>query len=215
MNETLKKAKEYVVNQIVQNLENTYQDYIQNVEGFDKIPNFFKNYLYAPANKEERDRVLKDLYVKLKNLVGEDLVENIQKLIDLIKISDELDEEIALELINKNYAFYDNHMNFEVIERIIHEKNQYQRRKLQIDLICETLSFFFTLSKLPIVKLIMAPIKIAANLVGAEILIETMEEGYRIAKEIKDMKPFLTDFRKREYEFLEKIKIKYSKNNAF
>lgn len=214
MDETLKEAKQLVVHQIIKNLEKTYQDYIQNVKGFDKIPNFFKNYLYAPTNKEERDRVLEDLYIKLTNLVGKDMVENIYKLICLIKISDELDEEIALELIHRNLSRHNN-FNFEVIEKIIHEKNQYDKRRLQIDLICETLSFFFTLSKLPVIKLIMAPIKIAANLVGAEILIETMEEGYRISKEIKDMKPFIEDFRKRENEFLEKIKMRYSQNNAF
>lgn len=209
MDQDLKKAKELVVEQIILNLENTYQDYIQQVKGFKEVPNFFKNYLYAPANKEERDKVLQDLYNKLLNIVGKDMVENIYKLIKLIKISDELDEEIARELINQN-LLKENHFNFENIKKMIHQKNQYERRKEQIELICETLSFFFTLSKLPIIKLVMAPIKVAASLVGADILIETMEEGYRISKNIKDMKPFIEDFRKRELEFLEKIKQQYS-----
>ncbi|MFN3604444.1 MAG: FFLEELY motif protein [Leptonema sp. (in: bacteria)] len=209
MNKSLKEAKEFVVFQIIKKLENTYKDYIQNVEGFDKIPDFFKNYLYAPSNKEERDMVLENLYNKLLNLVGKDMVENIYKLIQLIKISDELDLEIAEELLKQN-LISDNHFDFENIEKIIHKKNQYEKRKQQIELICETLSFFFALAKLPVIKLVMAPIKVAANLVGAEVLVETMEEGYKISKNIKDMKPFIQDFRKRELEFLDKIKSKYS-----
>ncbi|MCS7205388.1 MAG: hypothetical protein NZ853_06805 [Leptospiraceae bacterium] len=217
--EEYRKVREIVVNLIIKKLEETYQDYIQNQEGFKEIPSFFKNYLYSPANKEERDRVLVELYHKLKTIVGQDLVENIQKLIELVKLSDELDFEITEEILKDqahtkkrlNHTTYN--INLQAIEKIIHKRDQYEKRKRQILLVCETLNFFFNLSKLPLVKLVMAPIKVAASLVGAEILIETMEEGYRISKNIKDMKPFINDFYKREMEYLESIKLKYTKSN--
>jgi hypothetical protein len=59
----------------------------------------------------------------------------------------------------------------------------------------------------------MAPIKVAANLVGADALIETMEEGYRISRNIKDMKPFIKDFRERELIYLNNIQKKFSNVN--
>jgi hypothetical protein len=216
-NHELEIAKQIIVNQIIERLEQHYEDYIKNVEGFNEIPSFFRQHLYAPANKQERDKSLEELYQKLKTIVGQDLVENIYKLIQLIKISDELDYEIAEELL-KNYLKdreYNEKTNldFEIIEKIIHEKNQYEKRKQQIELICESLAFFFALSKLPLIKLVMAPIKVAANLVGADALIETMEEGYRITRNIKDMKPFIKDFRERELIYLNNIQKKFSNVN--
>jgi len=216
-NHELEIAKQIVVNQIIERLEQHYEDYIKNVKGFNEIPSFFRQHLYAPANKQERDKALKELYQKLKTIVGQDLVENIYKLIQLIKISDELDYEIAEELL-KNYLKdreYNEKTNldFEIIEKIIHEKNQYEKRKQQIELICESLAFFFALSKLPLIKLVMAPIKVAANLVGADALIETMEEGYRISRNIKDMKTFIKDFRERELIYLNNIQKKFSNVN--
>lgn len=216
-NHELEIAKQIVVNQIIERLEQHYEDYIKNVKGFNEIPSFFRQHLYAPANKQERDKSLEELYQKLKTIVGQDLVENIYKLIQLIKISDELDYEIAEELL-KNYLKdreYNEKTNldFEIIEKIIHEKNQYEKRKQQIELICESLAFFFALSKLPLIKLVMAPIKVAANLVGADALIETMEEGYRISRNIKDMKPFIKDFRERELIYLNNIQKKFSNVN--
>jgi len=216
-NHQLEIAKQIVVNQIIERLEQHYEDYIKNVQGFKEIPAFFRYHLYAPSNKQERDKALEELYQKLKTIVGQDLVENIYKLIQLIKISDELDYEIAEELL-KNYLKdkeYNEktHLDFEIIEKIIHEKNQYEKRKQQIELICESLAFFFALSKLPLIKLVMAPIKVAANLVGADALIETMEEGYRISKNIKDMKPFIKDFRERELNYLYNIQMKFSNVN--
>jgi hypothetical protein len=216
-NHELEIAKQIVVNQIIERLEQHYEDYIKNVKGFNEIPSFFRQHLYAPANKQERDKALEELYQKLKTIVGQDLVENIYKLIQLIKISDELDYEIAEELL-KNYLKdreYNEktHLDFEIIEKIIHEKNQYEKRKQQIELICESLAFFFALSKLPLIKLVMAPIKVAANLVGADALIETMEEGYRISRNIKDMKPFIKDFRERELIYLNNIQKKFSNVN--
>jgi hypothetical protein len=216
-NHELEIAKQIVVNQIIERLEQHYEDYIKNVKGFNEIPSFFRQHLYAPANKQERDKSLEELYQKLKTIVGQDLVENIYKLIQLIKISDELDYEIAEELL-KNYLKdreYNEKTNldFEIIEKIIHEKNQYEKRKQQIELICESLAFFFALSKLPLIKLVMAPIKVAANLVGADALIETMEEGYRISRNIKDMKTFIKDFRERELIYLNNIQKKFSNVN--
>lgn len=214
-NQQLEKAKQLVVNTIIERLEYTYEDYIKNIQGFSEIPSFFKNHLYAPANKKERDYVLEQLYIKLKTIVGEDMVENIHKLIQLIKLSDELDYEIANVLINKytEEIHSNGKLNFEIVEKIINDKNQYSNRKKQIELICETLAFFFSLSKLPLVKLVMAPIKVAANLVGANILIETMEEGYRISKGIKDMKPFINDFKTREFYYLDSLQKKYENLN--
>ena len=49
----------------------------------------------------------------------------------------------------------------------------------------------------------LAPIKVAASLVGAMDLISTMEAGYALSRNIKDMTPFVEAFVKREVEFID------------
>ncbi|MBW7859398.1 MAG: hypothetical protein H3C43_14160 [Leptonema sp. (in: Bacteria)] len=51
----------------------------------------------------------------------------------------------------------------------------------------------------------MAPIKVAAGLVGAEDLVGTMEKGYEVSRKIKDMKPFMKAFKERETAYIERI----------
>ena len=72
-------------------------------------------------------------------------------------------------------------------------------------MVVELLRFFHSLARFPFFKIMLGPIKVAAYLVGAERLIQTMEEGYRIAIQIKDIKPFLKAFEKRHKEYLRKI----------
>ena len=62
---------------------------------------------------------------------------------------------------------------------------------------------FFSLSKLPLIKLVMAPIKVAASMVGATSLTQTMEAGYTLTSNIKDHRPFIKILIERETKNVE------------
>lgn len=212
--ETIEKVRLAVVHRMVSRLENDYQDFIEGIAGFDAIPSFFRDYLYSPPNKEKRDAALEQLYSKLRSITGPEMTENIHKLIQLVEISDDLDRSTAIALLNGPLNKSDHGLDGlsdQEIEAAMLQAGKYENRLRQIDLICETLSFFFTLSKLPFIKLVMAPIKVAAGLVGAEDLVGTMEKGYEVSRKIKDMKPFMKAFKERETAYIEKIWVETSK----
>lgn len=199
-----KQVKSLVVSTMIDRLETTYQDFITGKRGYDKIGDFFRMHLYSPPNKEARDAALDDLYLKLKSVTGKEMTENIHKLIVLNKLTDELDLETARVLLAGKFKGVDvsdlNQLSLsaEELNEAISEAGRFADREKQIDMVCESLTFFFALSKLPLIRLVLAPIKVAASMVGAMDLVGTMEAGYDLSRGIKDMQEFVDAFTERE-----------------
>lgn len=206
-----------VVKRSIDRLEQTYADTFENGSGYEYIPPFFRHHLYNPPNKEARDAALDNLYLKLKKVTGQEMAENIHKLIILNKLTDDLDLETGRTLLKgplKETEDIDNfELSFEQLLQAISETNRFDDRYKQISLVGDTLNFFFQLSKLPLIKLVMAPIRVAASIVGAMTLIETMEAGYKLSEHIKDMAPFVEIFTEREGDFIKKAEELHGKNN--
>lgn len=199
-----REIKALVVRLTIDRLEQTYSDYILSVPGYDQIPTFFREHLYNPPNKEARDAALDSLYVKLKSVTGPEMTESIHKLIVLNKLTDELDLDTARVMIKGPLKKKKPHdLGIDDLNQCMADAGRFDDRKSQIDMVGESLTFFFSLSKLPLIRLVMAPIKVAASLVGAMELVKTMEAGYNLSSRIKDMRPFVEAFREREGGMLE------------
>ena len=216
MTPEIRQAQALVVRQTINRLEETYADFIQGIKGFERIPEFFREHLYSPPNKNQRDAALENLYEKLKSVTGPEMTENIHNLIVLIQLTDELDAtaaKVALDGPLKGMSAEEIEtasITTEQLNDCIGKAGCWEDRHRQVKMIGNTLAFFFTLSKLPLIKLVMAPIRVAASLVGAGELVNTMETGYQISRNIKDMKPFVDAFNEREGALLDRLQKEYS-----
>ena len=135
------------------------------------------------------------------SVTGPEMTENIHNLIVLIQLTDALDLQTAQVVLDGPMKgksadeIAEASMTTQELNRCIGLAGCWEDRHRQVDMIGNTLTFFFTLSKLPLIKLVMAPIRVAASLVGAGELVDTMETGYQISRNIKDMKPFVDAFK--------------------
>lgn len=198
-----KAVRLVVVNRTIDRLALMYADWIAQ-KGFDGIPDFFRHHLYSPPNKEARDAALDNLYQKLKSVTGPEMTANIHMLIELNKLTDELDLDTARVLLSTTLKTKStDELTFEELFVAVRQAGRKEDRKRQVQMVADCLTFFFSLSKLPLIKLVMAPIKVAASLVGAMDLVATMEAGYALSRNIKDMSPFVDTFIQRENEFIE------------
>lgn len=193
-----------VVRSTIERLRHTYSDLLTSIKGYDGIPGFFENNLYAPTNKEERDNALESLYEKLKTVAGKAMTDNIHQIILLNKLTDSLDFDTA-KLVIENNLMENGGIPQENLYAALGAVGRFEDRRTQIAMVGDTLKFFFSLSKLPMVKLIMAPIKVAASMVGATSLVDTMEAGYNLSSKIKDLQPFIDSFIDRENRLLGKL----------
>ncbi|PJZ68450.1 hypothetical protein CH373_16960 [Leptospira perolatii] len=193
-----------VVRSTIERLRVTYSDLLTTIKGYDGIPHFFENHLYSPPNKEERDNALESLYEKLKTVAGKAMTDNIRQIIMLNNLTDSLDFDTAKIVVDNN-LLEDGEISRNNLYAAIGEVKRFEDRRTQIVMVGETLKFFFSLSKLPMVKLIMAPIKVAASMVGATSLVDTMEAGYKLSNQIKDLGPFVDAFVDRENRLITKL----------
>ncbi|RHX92919.1 FFLEELY motif protein [Leptospira stimsonii] len=201
----LELTRKAVVRATIERLRTTYSDLLI-IKGYDGIPNFFEYNLYSPSNKEERDNALESLYEKLKTVAGKSMTDNIHQIILLNRLTDSLDYDTAKVVIENN-LMEDGVISRDNLYAAMGEADRFEERKQQIQMVGNTLRFFFSLSKLPMIKLVMAPIKVAASMVGATSLVETMEAGYDLSSKIKDLNPFIDAFVDRETKLIGKLEI--------
>lgn len=203
-----RQAKQLVVSAMIDRLESTYADFIQGIKGFETIPSFFRLHLYSPPNKEARDAALDQLYNKLRSVTGEEMTQNIHQLILLNRLTDELDLDtarVALQGPLRRRNLEDTAISIDELNDCVTRAGRFEDRKQQVQMVADSLGFFFTLSKLPLIKLVMAPIKVAASMVGALELVGTMEAGYEVSRGIKDMRVFTEAFVERESALIEQL----------
>ncbi|MBX7058799.1 MAG: hypothetical protein K1X75_12100 [Leptospirales bacterium] len=193
---------------MIDRLESTYSDFITGIKGYDKIPQFFRDHLYSPPNKEARDAALDQLYSKLRSVTGEEMTANIHKLILLNRLTDELDLDtarIALRGPLRKRSLEGATLSVHELNDCVARAGRFEDRITQVQMVADSLGFFFTLSKLPLIRLVMAPIKVAASMVGAMELVSTMEAGYDVSRGIKDMRPFMDAWVERETARIEDL----------
>ncbi|TGL76436.1 FFLEELY motif protein [Leptospira yasudae] len=203
--QVLELTRKAVVRATIERLRTTYSDLLI-IKGYDGIPDFFEFNLYSPANKEERDNALENLYEKLKTVAGKSMTDNIHQIILLNRLTDSLDYDTA-KIVIENNLMEDGVISRDNLYAAMGETDRFEERKKQIQMVGNTLKFFFSLSKLPMIKLVMAPIKVAASMVGATSLVETMEAGYELSSKIKDLNPFIEAFLDRETRLISKLEL--------
>ncbi|MCE9500102.1 MAG: hypothetical protein K8R21_06345 [Leptospira sp.] len=196
MAKDLETIKTFVVLATIERLKLTYADQLM-IKGYDAIPDFLQYHLYCPPNKAERDIVLERLYEKLKTIAGKAMTDNIHQLILLNNLTDSLDTDTAMVIQDSN-SYSENGVAIEDLIIAISKVGRFEERRQQIQMVGDALNFFYSLSKLPLIKLVMAPIKVAASMVGATSLTQTMEAGYILTSNIKDLSPFIKIFLERE-----------------
>ncbi len=203
------KVKVLIAQTQTRRLETVYDDFISQKKGFDQLPAFFREHLYCPHNQEKRHLALENLYKKLKSITGPQMMKNVHQLLLLSDLTDKLDLELAQALLAgplKDEKDLDGkELHTSQLEWAIRASGQFAERERQIDMLCQSLQFFFSLSKLPMVKLVLAPIKVAASMTGAADLVATIEAGYELSRNIKTIQGFAAVFQEREKKYLQNL----------
>ncbi|NUM41200.1 MAG: hypothetical protein HUU45_06145, partial [Leptospiraceae bacterium] len=118
MADDLETIRTQVVLATIDRLKITYADQLA-IKGYDAIPDFFRNHLYCPPNKAERDSALEKLYEKLKTIAGKAMTDNIHKLILLNQLTDSLDTDAAEVIMRNNQTNEDGTISVETLNQAI------------------------------------------------------------------------------------------------
>lgn len=196
------EALQVVTNLTLERMKGTYADFFEQGGAFAKVPGFFADHLYSPADKGSRDHALGTLSAGVTGLVGQQMAQRIRDLVQLVRVTDELDRTTARVLLSGPLLGVMHPRSGGLGPEDLHEAQvragQFDRRRAQVNLAHDALDFFFGLARLPLVSLVLAPLRALASVAGAHSLLGTLDAGYELARGLGDARPFLSAFRERE-----------------
>lgn len=176
-----------------------------------KLVNYFFNHIYTLEGKAERDQMAEETYARFRGIISEKSRNRIDKLLKLNSLTDELDQEMALEWINDRELSkkieYWKVIPCDTMKDLFKRANSFKKREKQLQLSIINLESFFELSKNPIAEMVLKPTKMAAMMIGVRKLYEMFEEGYYATKPVdKELfKVFMNEVREKESNFLSSV----------
>ena len=169
------------------------------IENFEEVIYFFEHYIYSFLHREEWDKSLRKTYSQAKIITGPKMLRRLRQVILMNKITESLDYRLSQFFLNTKWKNKANLINIDISKEELHsaikKNNQVQSRLRQVELICETLHLFFVVPKMQMSVLMMTPIKVAANMVRARDLLDTLKRSQKVSLEMKDTTKFIETFR--------------------
>ncbi len=169
------------------------------IENFEEVIYFFEHYIYSFLHREEWDKSLRKTYSQAKIITGPKMLRRLRQVILMNKITESLDYRLSQFFLNTKWKNKANLINIDISKEELHsaikKNNQVQSRLRQVELICETLHLFFVVPKMKMSVLMMTPIKVAANMVRARDLLDTLKRSQKVSLEMKDTTKFIETFR--------------------
>lgn len=193
--------KDALVAHQIARLKDTYRDFVS-VEATRVLGEFFFDRIYSTTDKEKRDADFKRLYESFKARLGHGIAEQLRKLIYVNELTDVLDDEVVTRL--EGYGCNGRFTNAQY-ERAYRECDNYEERREQIELLCDSMVFFHTIAHWRSMVLALKVIKLVARLKGARELAEYLDEGYRAFRTVKDIGRFRDTVYDREFVRLNRI----------
>jgi hypothetical protein len=185
-----------------QRLRRTYADFGSD-PAYHKVAGFFYEQVYNPDASDLRAEALRKMYEKLHAHLGAELVRQLRQLIELDRMTKEMDRAMADRL---GPSFTD-----EEYERAYAALDNYAERLRQIRLIVDALDYFHAMAYKPGVGIALALLKPYAAMKGYGEVVEFLQEGYRAFRSIRDISYFRAQILAREVARLNRIFTQYGR----
>lgn len=199
------KSAEALYNALVRfqihRLQRTYKDFTQD-RTYAPLVKFFFEDVYNTEDKASRDSSVRKLHSKVSQVLGDEAIENMEKLIRLNNLTDDLDREMVAK-------FRELGTTEDFTEREYEEAfflcDNYNDRHEQVELILHSIRYFHRLAQVPGVGLGLKLLRPYAILRGAVPLLNFLQAGFRAFSSVDEIDPFHSTVREREMERLDRI----------
>lgn len=138
---------------------------------------FFFEKVYALEGKEERDRLAKNTVQKVRHFIKDSTRHKLDGLIYLNDLTDYLDLRMARLFLVGGGRSGDT-LDSVAYERLYSRLDNREERLRQLEVLLLNFRTFFTLSRRPVVRFMLKPMKFAARSLGAGILYDLFEQAY-------------------------------------
>lgn len=195
------EAKKEIVRAQVERFHEFYREYFNREETILMVQYFFEK-IYNLDGRKEWIHLAIDSFDKVKNIMKESTRENVEKLMELNRLTEKLDEEMATLLLKKDWK--GEQLNRATYDEYFSEMGYSTERAHQLQHVLANLQQFYELAHRPINAVILKPVKLMSKMLGIYPLFSTIEDGYYaclpVRKEI--FQGFYEEVRNREWAYL-------------
>jgi hypothetical protein len=163
---------------------------------------FFATEIYSARDFTERNESFRKLTTQFRSLLGDEIYSGLMRLLDLHSLTDRLDDETARALVAAGAPLRFTEHQYEGAYLAL---DNYDERRLQIDLIVESLGFTHRVSQMPLVGVALKSARLAAGFFTRDRSIELLEHACATLRNIRSVDPLVAEIRTREVARLDRI----------
>lgn len=198
------EAKKIVVSGQVNRFHITFKKFFDRPDTRALVEFFFEKVYNTEAKAEWVDLAISS-FDKVKGIVKDETRDSMEKLLELNSLTDKLDKEMAIHLLNKKFDVSKTISNEEFIREFAEFEHGDERYK-QFEIVLLNLYLFYELAHRPINAILIKPAKFMSKVLGFQSLFNAVEEGYNaclpVSREL--FTEFYNEVENSEYEFLGK-----------
>ena len=198
---SLDEAKTAVQDFQVRRLKRDFRD-LRMSEEYGPFSEFFATEIYSARDFTERNESFRRLTGQFRHLLGDEIYHGLIGLLDLHKLTDELDEVVAQRILDDGIPLAFTEVQYEKIYRDI---DNYDERVRQIEMIIESLHFTHHVSHQALIGIVLKSAKVATGLFSKDRTVGVLEHAYSTLKNIKDIAYLSGEVRQRELGRLDRI----------
>jgi len=182
-------------------LQQTYRDLTEDSR-YALLAKFFFEDVYSTRDKERRDASAQALHAKVRQVLGEEPVRNLERVIELNELTDRLDFALVRKLHALGVSSVIREPRYEEAYFLC---DNYEDRMRQIELILHSIRYFHGLAQYRSIGMGLKILRPYALLRKATALLDFLQNGYRAFRSIKNIDPFYECVKVREIERLNRI----------
>lgn len=202
--DNLKPAREEIVRIQIERFRNDYAEFFDRPDT-KKLVDFFFGKVYDIEAQESIIDIAINTYDKFKGQLSGETRENLENLIELNKLTQDLDTQMASLLLQKGWQEGEKLTIAEYIE-LYKELGEEEKRRQQLLMAVKSMMVSYQLAHKPFSELILKAARGVAVMFGVTMLHDFAEEGYKATKAVKAdvFNQFIDKVTENEVEFLEK-----------
>lgn len=202
--DNLKPAREEIVRIQIERFRNDYAEFFDRPDT-QKLVDFFFGKVYDIEAQESIIDIAINTYDKFKGQLSGETRENLENLIELNKLTQDLDTQMASLLLQKGWQEGEKLTIAEYIE-LYKELGEEEKRRQQLLMAVKSMMVSYQLAHKPFSELILKAARGVAVMFGVTMLHDFAEEGYKATKAVKAdvFNQFIDKVTENEVEFLEK-----------
>jgi hypothetical protein len=194
-------AKAAVQDFQVRRLKRDFRDLRLSSE-YGPLCDFFAAEIYSAKDFTERNASFRRVTSQFRSILGDEIYSGLTRLLDLHALTDRLDDLVAAELARRGTPTEFTEPQY---ERVYKDLDNFDDRRLQIDMILDSFRFTHHVSQLTFIGMVLKSARVATGIFSKNHAIELLDRAYRIMREVRNIEPFVVEIGAREHARLARI----------